>query len=224
MFARKLSPVFLSAKGAAPLIFFAIALIVLGAGMGSASSAPGGIRITKEGLVSADIVNLPLEQVLTDLSRKLHLDIQGKPEENEPVTLHFLDLTPQEAVRRIMTDYNYVLIEPERGNGPLTVMVLGKTDKTARQAVAPSMPQANGAPSPLAPPVASATPVTSTPADPPPLSPLPENALPAAAVVPPPPQPVASTPPGIEPAPAGQPEFDAAAWGGIGRRERGGRK
>jgi hypothetical protein len=184
--------------------------------------------VTEDGLVSADIVNLPLGHVLADFSQKLHIDVKGKFDGDERVTLHFSSLTLSEALRRIMADYNYVLIEPEQpGGGPLTMTVLGKVGSAVREAAAPSARAANGpdasataaSGAALAAPAPSPATTGAPPAVQPPAAPLPnEGALPAIVTNPPASVDAAATPPGILPAPEEQPEFNPAAWGGRGRR------
>jgi hypothetical protein len=223
-------PVFASARDIVLLILLIVASAgPYGGGVAGASVPADGLMVTEDGLVSADIVNLPLGYVLAGFSQKLHIDIKGKFDGDERVTLHFSRLTLSEALRRIMAEYNYVLIEPEPpGGGPLTMTVLGKAGSAAREAAAPSVRAANGPDAPAASGAALAAPASpapspattgAPPAVQPPAAPLPnEGALPAVATNPPVGADAAATPPGILPAPADQPEFNPAAWGGRGRR------
>ncbi len=91
-------------------------MICLHGGVAFVDASPAGeaIRVTEGGGISADIVDLPLAQVLADLSQKLPVEIKGSPNGNERLTLHFSHLTLQDALGRIMAGYNYVLIEPEQ--------------------------------------------------------------------------------------------------------------
>jgi hypothetical protein len=213
-------PVFASARDSVLLILLIFALAGLHVGVVAGASSPAdGLTVAKDGLVSADIVDLPLGRVLAGFSQKLHIDVKGKFDGDERVTLYFSRLTLSEALRRIMADYNYVLIEPERvGGGPLTMTVLGKAGMAAREAPAPSAGATNGPAAPASPAPSPAT--TGTPPSvQPPAAPLPnEGALPAIATNPPPANVAATPPPGVLPAPEDQPEFNPAAWGGRGRR------
>jgi hypothetical protein len=233
-------PVFASARDSVFLILLIFALAGLHGGVVVGASAPAdGLTVTEDGLVSADIVNLPLGHVLADFSQKLYIDVKGKFDGDERVTLHFSSLTLSEALRRIMADYNYVLIEPEQpGGGPLTMTVLGKVGSAVREAAAPSARAVNGpdasatagsgaALAASASPASSPTTTGAPPEVQPPAAPLPnEGALPAIVTNPPasadaaamPPSVAAAPPPGILPAPEEQPEFNPAAWGGRGRR------
>jgi hypothetical protein len=215
-----------------------------------ASAAENAIKVAQGGRISADIVDFPLAQVLADLSQKLPIDIKGSPGGGVRLTLHFSNLTLQQALRKIMAGYNYVVIEPQPAGGRLMVTILGKADRTVREAAtvppvppvqnvppaAPGSPATGTLPAP-----AGAPPAASTPAAPPPAA---GAQPPTGQPVPPPPPsegqpPVAvvnqapgadtaaaasgtattATPPGVLPAPADQPEFNPAAWGGRGRRK-----
>jgi hypothetical protein len=211
-------------------------LICLHGGVAPDASAAGNvIKVTEGDRISADIVDFPLTQVLGNLSQHLPIEIKGRPDGNDRLTLHFSHLTLQEALRKIMAGYNYVVIEPGPAGGRLVITILGKAARTVREATVPSPPAAGS------PPVADTPAAAKTPAAPPAASPA---QLPTDRPVPPPPlnegqppiaaaNPVRSadtaatapgtattaTPPGVLPAPDDQPEFNPAAWGGRGYRK-----
>jgi hypothetical protein len=209
----------------------------------SAAAAQDVFRVTKEARITADIADLPLGQALEVLSQKIPLDIRGSVAGDARLTLHFSQLTLQEALQKMMAGYNYVLIRPD-AEGKLVLVVLGKAQRgtgpppslpmapSAQSAALPPSPSA--APPPLAVPAppsydetipssSSAAAMPSPPVPAPPTAPVP--AVPASEVQ------AAATgqgnlPPGSNvqgtagatPNPDSQPEFNPAAWGGRGFR------
>jgi len=232
----KSPPALVSSRDCFSFLVLVCALMCLHSGVAPDASAAGTeINVTEGDLISADIVDFPLTQVLVHLSQHLPIEIKGRPDGNDRLTLHFSHLTLQEALGKIMAGYNYVLIEPEPAGGRLVITILGKAAGTAREAPVPS------------PPAAGSPPEAGTPAAPPPASPAPPPAraqLPTGRPVPPPPpnegQPpivaanpapsvdtaatapggsTTATPPGVLPASDDQPPFNPAAWGGRGYRK-----
>ncbi len=227
------------------LPLFILASICLHGGI--APAAGNVIKVTDGGRVSADIVDSPLTQVLADLSQSVPIEIKGIPDRNDRVTLHFSRLTVQEALRKIMAGYNYVVIKPQPAGGRLSMTILGKAGKSVREAASP--PEAPSPPDEAGPPPAANTqarpaPATATLTAPSPASPaspaqppagrsvLPSGPVdgqpPVAAANPAPTAEAAATspeiattatPPGVLPAPSDQPEFNPAAWGGKGRHK-----
>jgi hypothetical protein len=108
--------------------------------------------------ITADIADLPLGQALEALSQKIPLDIRGSVAGDERLTLHFSQLTLQQALRKMMAGYNYVLIRPEALEAPVLV-ILGKAEKGTISVSVPgvgdTMP-GPGVPAPVGPPLATA--------------------------------------------------------------------
>jgi hypothetical protein len=207
------------------LLVFALICLHCGVALVDASAAGDAIKVTEGGRISADIVDLPLTRVLADLSQKLPMEIKGSPNGNERLTLHFSHLTLQDALRKIMAGYNYVLIEPEPAGGRLIITILGKVGKRVREAAVQSPPASETPVAASAPPASPAQLPTGQPVP----SPLPNEAQPPVVAANPAPvtdtaatAPAAATtatPPGVLPAPDDQPEFNPAAWGGRGYRK-----
>jgi hypothetical protein len=223
----KSPPALASSRDCFSFLVLVFALICLHGGVApDASAARNVIKVTEGGRISADIVDFPLTQLLADLSRNLRIEIKGRPDGNDRLTLHFSHLPLQEALRKIMAGYNYVVIEPGPAGGRLVITILGKAAKTVREATVPSLPAAGsppGAGTPAAPPPAQLP--TDRPVPPPPPN---EEQPPIAAANPVPSADTAATapvtattatPPGVLPAPADQPDFNPAAWGGRGYRK-----
>jgi hypothetical protein len=232
----KSPPTLVSSRDYFSLLILVVALVCLrGGAVPDASAATNVIKVTEGCRISADIVDFPLTQVLADLSRSLPIEIKGRPDGNDRLTLHFSHLSLQEALRKIMAGYNYVVIEPEPARGRLVVTILGKAARIAKEATVPPPSEAES------PPLAAAPAAANAPAQPPPESPaqlpsdrpvlpppshegqppiVPANPAPSADTAAAAPGTVtAATPPGILPAPADQPEFNPAAWGGRGYRK-----
>ena len=119
------------------------------------AQSPPVIKVRSEGTVSMQVVNVPLNEVLAILAKSVPMDIKGAipiPSQ-ELVTLEFSNLSLEEALRRIMRGYNYVLVHMDGPARPvLTVMT--RTERTpyveaAPATVAPSEP-AGGFPRPRA--------------------------------------------------------------------------
>jgi hypothetical protein len=119
--------VLLTLLRAIPIIFFC----VLAAPYTHAQSPPV-IKVRGEGTVSMQVVNVPLNEVLAILAKSVPMDIKGAipiPSQ-ELVTLEFSNLSLEEALRRIMRGYNYVLVHMDEPARPvLTVMT--RTERTA---------------------------------------------------------------------------------------------
>jgi len=196
-----MNPLGISAKRLACLLLPAF-IYVCGVAFGGAWAGGDPIRVTEGGRISADLVDIPLNQVLADLSKKLPLHVKGGVGGGERLTLHFSDLTMEEALHKIMAGYNYVLmLSGERGEGTVTLTVVGKvshprSDLSAAEATPVSPPAApNQQPSSVRPPalVPAVLPTpTAQPVSPPPAaasSPLPDQQPPAQPPASPPPTP-----------------------------------
>ena len=147
-----------------PLVLTVICLGLLGCAVAAAQDI---FSVTKEGRITANIVDVPLGQALAALSRNVPLEVKGSFAENERLSLHFSQLTLREALQEIMANYNYVLIRPE-GNAKSILVVLGKVEKA--KATVP--PPAAGLPSS---PAKTAQPRSATLQPSPPIAPAPSG-------------------------------------------------
>ena len=115
------------------------------------------IKVKSEGTISLQVVNVPLNQVLLILAKNVPMEIKGAVPSQELLTLEFSNLSLEEALRRIMRGYNYVLVHMDEPSRPvLTVM-----SKTERTPYAEDAPAAAAAPS--EPPAGTARPRGSVP-------------------------------------------------------------
>jgi len=104
-------------------VFFAI-FIVQQLGHGEDT-----ITTSKNGLIGLTVYNRPLNEVLHMLSSKVPLEIKGSLITGEPVTINISDVSLEEALKRLMRGYNYVVIKPEGSNKQI-LMVLGRAERT----------------------------------------------------------------------------------------------
>jgi len=148
--------------------------------------------------ITADIADLPLGQALEALSQKIPLDIRGSVAGNERLTLHFSQLTLQQALEKMMAGYNYVLIRPEV-QGAQVLVILGKAEKGTISVSVPGIGDTMPGPRepvPVGPPLATAplrTP-TSLPSSLPMAPSAQSSALPPSPSEAPPPPAVPATP------------------------------
>ncbi len=119
------------------------------------AQGPPVISVRSEGTVSLQVVNVPLNEVLRILAKNVPMEIRGSVSSQELVTLDISNLALEQAVRRIMRGYNYVLVRPDASAKPI-LTVLSVAQRTPD--VPP--PQAAGAP----PVPAAATPPAPVPA------------------------------------------------------------
>ena len=87
------------------------------------------INATKDGRITANIENKPLNGVLKDISEKFKLELKGSMVGSESVTLNASNLTLEEMLKKIMRGYNYVLIKPDKSDKTV-LMVLSKAERT----------------------------------------------------------------------------------------------
>lgn len=96
---------------------------------GTSSGAEGAIspafRVGRGGRISVRIANLPLNQVLRLMSERGLFDISGALPSDEAVSAVFLDLPLDEALKKLMRGYNYVLFREGTGQKPL-LLLMGK--------------------------------------------------------------------------------------------------
>ena len=100
------------------------------------------IKVKSEGTISVQVVNVPLNQVLLILAKNVPMEIKGTVPSQELLTLEFSNLSLEEALRRIMRGYNYVLVHLDEPSRPV-LTVMGRTERT---------PYAEDAPAAAAPP------------------------------------------------------------------------
>jgi hypothetical protein len=113
--------------------------------------ASGSIEVTTEG-ITAEVSEFSLRQALGVLARKLPLEMRGNVDQEEKITLQFSKLTLRQALKRMMTGYNYVLIQAA-DEERWTLLVLGKASRSPKQVsvegprpVNPSYPAASAQP------------------------------------------------------------------------------
>jgi hypothetical protein len=135
---------------AIPIIFFCILVAPY-----THAQSPPVIKVRSEGTVSMQVVNVPLNEVLAILAKSVPMDIKGiiPIPSQELVTLEFSNLSLEEALRRIMRGYNYVLVHMDEPARPV-LTVMNRTERIpyveeAPAAVAPSEP-VGGLPRPRA--------------------------------------------------------------------------
>jgi hypothetical protein len=134
---------------AIPIIFFCML-----AAPYTHAQTPPVIKVRSEGTVSVQVVNVPLNEVLAILAKSVPMDIKGDIPSQELVTLGFSNLSLEEALRRIMRGYNYVLVHMDEPARPV-LTVMNRTERIpyveeAPAAVAPPEP-AGRPPRPRAP-------------------------------------------------------------------------
>jgi hypothetical protein len=87
------------------------------------------VLVNADDLISAEIENKPLNEVVRLLSEKKLFEVRGTVPSGEPVSIHFIDLTLTDALKKIMRGYNYVLLNQPQGQKPI-LMVMGRTERT----------------------------------------------------------------------------------------------
>lgn len=123
------------------------------------ASGAGEVRDTKtrndirnERTVSLQVVDVPLNDVLSILAKNIPIDIKGTVALQERITVQFSNLTIEEALNRIMRGYNYVLVRSEE-SAKVLLVVINKAERTLqseRTAGTPTAP-AVSAPGSVAP-------------------------------------------------------------------------
>jgi hypothetical protein len=112
---------------------------------------PPVVTVTAEGLVSVKAYGQPLNELLGFMSARNIFDIRGSIPSGEPITLNFTDLSINQALKKILRGYNYVLLDQSKGQKAV-LMVMGKTDwsrpvESARP-ISPPQPSGQAAPDP----------------------------------------------------------------------------
>jgi hypothetical protein len=127
----------LRSAGVLACLIFTVALAVLVPPVvhGASATAPDLGTIDREGLVSADTTEAPIREILASLSRKTPLDITWKTAVPEKRTIHFSGLDLTTFLRRLMSGYNYVLVEPDHPGGRVRMTVIGRAERASKDAV-----------------------------------------------------------------------------------------
>lgn len=137
-------------------IFIVLLLSVLMASHLCAEGAPV-IRVKSEGTISMQVVNVPLNEVLLILAKNVPMEIRGTVPSQELLTLDLSNLSLEEALRRIMRGYNYVLVHMDEPSRPV-LTVMSRTERTPYAEDAPATAAA-----PSEPPAGTARPRGSVP-------------------------------------------------------------
>lgn len=127
----------------------AIFLLVFGA---SSSVAQDSylVKIEGEGLVTLNATNVPLNNLLQALSRRIPLEIRGGVAPDERITVQFSRLPLKEALGKMIRNYNYVLVTPEGSERSILTIINPVTRAPAREE-APSVATMKGSATPGAP-------------------------------------------------------------------------
>ena len=98
------------------------------------------VLVNDKKLISAEINNRPLNEILGILADNGLFDIKGNIPSGEPVTAIFSDLALHEALNKLLRGYNYVIVNQSPGQKPL-LMIMGKAERgKAADAVAVAIP------------------------------------------------------------------------------------
>jgi hypothetical protein len=87
------------------------------------------IKITHDEKISADVENVPLSQVLNAMAASVGLEIKGSVSPGEMASVNFSNLSLDEALKRLLLGYNYVLITSEQ-TGKASLMVMGRAERS----------------------------------------------------------------------------------------------
>jgi hypothetical protein len=97
----------------------------------------GLVKVTHDEKISADVENVPLSQVLNAMAASVGLEVKGNVPSGEMVSVNFSNLSLDEALKRLLLGYNYVLITSEQ-TGKASLMVMGRAERSKIvEAVAP---------------------------------------------------------------------------------------
>jgi hypothetical protein len=89
------------------------------------------IEITRGTRITADIENKPLQEALRMMAEKNLFEIQGAVPAGEPVTVRFSNATLDEALKKVLRGYNYVLVSQGASKKP-SLMVIGQIQPGSR--------------------------------------------------------------------------------------------
>ncbi len=116
---------------------------------------PPVIAITRDDKISADIKAYPLNETLRAMAAKRLFDIQGPLPTGEEITVQFSGATLDEALKKLMRGYNYVLMDQGASRRPV-LMLIGKIQRGA--STPPSSQPAQAEPQAANPPVPAQNP------------------------------------------------------------------
>ena len=117
-------------------------------GEGSPPASPEGagqalfIEVKDKDRISARVKNRPLDELLRIMSQKNLFEIKGPVPRGEAITVEFSNLTLDQALKKLMKGYNYVLVDQGASRKPL-LMVMGQATRgtNGEQGQAPPTPQ-----------------------------------------------------------------------------------
>ena len=124
-----------------------------------ATRQPPVISITKDDKIDADIRAYPLNETLRAMAAKRLFDIKGPLPTGEEITVQLSGVTLDEALKKLMRGYNYVLVDQGASQKPV-LMLIGKIQRGA--STPPLSQPVQGEPQAANPPV----PVQNPPAGP----------------------------------------------------------
>lgn len=168
----------------------AILLLAISVSSRHATAMPA-IEITNDEKISVSVENGNVNEMLRIMSEKNLFEMKGPAPGSEALTLNFSKLSLEEALKKIMRGYNYVLIRQGESRKPLLV-VMGKAERTkytdqpapaARPATQPAQPAARAANAHQAADTRSYVPPSTLPQTPPTPEPPRPSRTPAAAHV-----------------------------------------
>jgi hypothetical protein len=87
------------------------------------------IKVTHDEKISANVENVPLSRVLDAMAASVGLEVKGSVPSGEMVSVDFSNLSLNEALKRLLLGYNYVLITSEQ-TGKASLMVMGRAERS----------------------------------------------------------------------------------------------
>jgi hypothetical protein len=117
-------------------------------GEGSPAASPDGaglapfIEVKDKNRISASAKNRPLDELLRIMSEKNLFEIRGPVPRGEGITVEFSNLTLEQALKKVMRGYNYVLVDQGTSRKP-ALIVMGQVTRgtSAEQGSSPQTPQ-----------------------------------------------------------------------------------
>lgn len=115
------------------IIKLSFLLLIIISVLPTETSFCSGIDVVSRGdnIMDITIDNMPLEEVLRELSSIVPFELKGKISSDEIVSTSFKKVSLEEVLKRILRGYNYVLIKSDEKK-PL-LMVMGKSERTKYQ-------------------------------------------------------------------------------------------
>ena len=117
-------------------------------GEGFPAASPDGaglapsIEVKDKDRISASAKNRPLDELLRIMSEKNLFEIRGPLPRGEAITVEFSNLTLEQALKKLMRGYNYVLMDQGTSRKP-ALIVIGQVTRgpSAEQGPSPQAPQ-----------------------------------------------------------------------------------